>query len=168
MLIWWTERIPIISQPENQGAFLYLGPYFNLLPIIAVTLMIIQQKMLTPPPTDEQQEMQQKMMKYMMVFFGLMFYKVAAGLCMYFIASSLWGVAERKLLPKRRLPACPAHLLRAAAKAGAGDPQAVAGVRRRAQAEGPQRQRQRGCKQSPRVVERGPRSGPEKVRRRCP
>jgi YidC/Oxa1 family membrane protein insertase len=62
--------------------------------------MIAQQKMMTPPPADEQQAMQQKMMKYMMVFFGLMFYKVAAGLCVYFIASSLWGFAERKLLPK--------------------------------------------------------------------
>ena len=39
-------------------------------------------------------------MKYMMVFMGLLFFKVASGLCIYFIASSLWGVAERKLLPK--------------------------------------------------------------------
>ena len=65
--------------------------------------MIVQQKMMTPPPPDEQQEMQQKMMKYMMVFFGLMFYKVAAGLCIYFIASSVWGFTERKLLPKKKL-----------------------------------------------------------------
>ena len=79
----------------------YLGPYFNLLPVIAVTLMLLQQKMLTPPPADENQAFQQKMMKWMMVFFGLFFYKVAAGLCIYFIASSLWGLAERKLLPKR-------------------------------------------------------------------
>jgi hypothetical protein len=27
---------------------------------------------------------------------------VAAGLCIYFIASSLWGFAERRLLPKKR------------------------------------------------------------------
>jgi hypothetical protein len=58
---------------------------------------------MTPPAADEQQEMQQKMMTYMMIFFGLMFYKVAAGLCIYFIASSLWGFAERKLLPKAKL-----------------------------------------------------------------
>ena len=64
--------------------------------------MIVQQKMMTPPPADEQQAMQQKMMKYMMVFFGLMFYKVAAGLCLYFIASSVWGFCERKLLPKKK------------------------------------------------------------------
>jgi YidC/Oxa1 family membrane protein insertase len=31
---------------------------------------------------------------------GIMFYKVAAGLCIYFIASSIWGIAERKLVPK--------------------------------------------------------------------
>ena len=31
---------------------------------------------------------------------GVMFFKVAAGLCIYFITSSLWGIIERKLLPK--------------------------------------------------------------------
>ena len=35
-----------------------------------------------------------------MVFMGVMFFKVAAGLCIYFITSSLWGIIERKLLPK--------------------------------------------------------------------
>src|SRR5262249_33781772 len=104
MLLWWTEKIPWISEPDNLGGMFYLGPYLNLLPIFAVALMVVQQKMMTPPPQDEQQEMQQKMMKYMMVFFGIMFYKVASGLCIYFIASSLWGLAERKLLPKKKPP----------------------------------------------------------------
>ena len=36
----------------------------------------------------------------MMIFMGVMFFKVPAGLCVYFIASSLWGIGERKLLPK--------------------------------------------------------------------
>jgi YidC/Oxa1 family membrane protein insertase len=40
------------------------------------------------------------MMTYMTVFMGVMFYKVPAGLCLYFITSSLWGICERKLLPK--------------------------------------------------------------------
>ncbi len=102
MMIPWSDKIPWISRPQDFGGFLYLGPYLNLLPVIAVTLMIVQQKMMTPPAADEQQAMQQKMMKYMMVIFGLMFYKVAAGLCIYFIASSLWGFAERKLLPKTK------------------------------------------------------------------
>jgi YidC/Oxa1 family membrane protein insertase len=112
MLIKWGESIPWISRVEDYGSLLYLGPYFNLLPVIAVVLMIWQQKMMTPPPTDEQQAMQQKMMKYMMIFIGLMFYKVAAGLCLYFIASSAWSFCERKLLPKKKAdagePATPA------------------------------------------------------------
>src|SRR5207244_281810 len=89
----WGQNIPFVSG--------LLGPFFNILPVIAVSLMIVQQKMTMPPPTDEQQAMQQKTMKYMMVFMGFMFYKVAAGLCLYFIASSLWGLAERKLIKKK-------------------------------------------------------------------
>ena len=73
-----------------------------MLPIVAVSLMLVQQKWTMPPPTDDQQAQQQKMMKYMMVFMGLMFYKVASGLCIYFIASSMWGFAERQLLPKKK------------------------------------------------------------------
>lgn len=82
-----------------------LGPYFNILPMFTVALFLIQQKLFTPPPTDEQSRMQLTMMKYMTVFIGVMFFKVAAGLCLYFIASSLWGIAERKLLPKPKLAA---------------------------------------------------------------
>jgi YidC/Oxa1 family membrane protein insertase len=102
MLIHWGDRIPWISTWNDYGWFLWLGPYFNLLPVIAVALMIVQQKYTMPPPTDDQQALNAKMMKFMMIFFGLMFYKVAAGLCLYFIASSLWGFAERKLLPKKK------------------------------------------------------------------
>jgi len=72
----------------------------NVLPIITVALFIWQQKMFMPPPADEQAALQQKMMQYMTIFMCIMFYKVASGLCLYFIASSIWGIAERKLLPK--------------------------------------------------------------------
>lgn len=86
----------------------WLGPYFNILPIITVTLFLIQQKLFTPPATDEQTQMQQRMMTYMTVFMGVMFYKVPAGLCLYFIMSSLWGIGERKMLawmkPKPPVP----------------------------------------------------------------
>jgi YidC/Oxa1 family membrane protein insertase len=63
-------------------------------------LFIWQQKVMMPPAADEQAAMQQKMMKYMMIFMGLMFFKVASGLCIYFIVSSLWGMGERQFLPK--------------------------------------------------------------------
>lgn len=105
MSVYWTESIPIISVPDHASGLLsalYLGPYLNVLPLIAVVFMMIQQAQTMPPAADEQQEMQQKMMKYMSILFGIMFYKVAAGLCIYFIASSMWGLAERKLLPKKK------------------------------------------------------------------
>jgi len=102
MMFWWSELIPWISDPDSQGGILYLGPFFNILPILAVTFMFFQQKLMMPPPTSDEQAMQQKMMQYMMIFMGVLFYKVASGLCIYFIASTAWGLAERKLLPKKR------------------------------------------------------------------
>ncbi len=76
----------------------WLGEYLNLLPLITVGLFVVQQKLFAPPPANEEQAMQQKMMGYMMIFIGFMFYRVPAGLCVYFIASSLWAIAERKTL----------------------------------------------------------------------
>ncbi len=96
MLFYWGDWGPRFLFAETG----WLGPYFNVLPLITVALFLVQQKMFMPPATDEQSAMQQKIMKYMMIFMGVMFYKVASGLCLYFIASSLWGIGERKLLPK--------------------------------------------------------------------
>ncbi|MCP4193096.1 MAG: membrane protein insertase YidC [Planctomycetaceae bacterium] len=95
-LWFWEPYLPSILAAPNG----WLGPYLNILPLISVFFMIMHQKMFTPPPTDEQQAMQQKMMKYMMFFFAFMFFRVPAGLCIYFITSSAWALAERKLLPK--------------------------------------------------------------------
>lgn len=121
---------------EGRG-FFSLGPYLNVLPIITVALYIGQQKMFMPPPTDEASAMQQKMMKYMMVVVGLMFYKVASGLCLYFIASTLWSMAERKLLPKAQ----PAAASAAAVPAEESRPPVEAGAngRRRARRAKPKR-----------------------------
>jgi YidC/Oxa1 family membrane protein insertase len=103
MLAWWSESVPVISSPSSRfGAmsFLYLGPFFNIMPLAAVVLMYITQKMVMPPPTDEIQAQQQAIMKYMFVFTALFFYKVAAGLCLYFIVGSVWALLERRLVPK--------------------------------------------------------------------
>ena len=98
MLFDWSGFMPHFI---SSGVGLFgLGPYFNLLPILTIVLFLGQQKLMMPPPADEQAAMQQKVMKYMMVFMGLMFFKVASGLCVYFIASSLWGLAEQKFLRK--------------------------------------------------------------------
>ena len=77
-----------------------LGPYFNLLPLAVIGLMLLQMKLFTPPASSPEQETQQRVMKFMMVFMMLMFYRVPAGLALYFITSSIWSVSERLLLPK--------------------------------------------------------------------
>jgi YidC/Oxa1 family membrane protein insertase len=77
-----------------------IGEYFNLLPFLVVSLMLVQTKLFAPPPTTPEAEMNQKMMKYMMIFMAFMFYKVPSGLGLYFITSSLWQIGERLLLPK--------------------------------------------------------------------
>ena len=82
------------------GGMAGLGPYLNLFPIITLVLFLVQQKVMMPPAADEQTAQQQKIMKYVMLLMGLMFFKVAAGLCIYFIASTFWGLAERRFLPK--------------------------------------------------------------------
>jgi YidC/Oxa1 family membrane protein insertase len=93
----WSSIMPdVVNSGEG---FFGLGPYLNILPLVTIALFILQQQMFMPEPTNEQAALQQKMMKYMSVFIGFMFYKVPSGLCLYFIASSLWGIAERKLVP---------------------------------------------------------------------
>ncbi len=79
---------------------LSIGHYFNLLPFVVVSLMLVQTKLFTPPAMTEEAKMQQKMMKYMMIFMAFMFYRVPSGLGIYFITSSLWQICERLLLPK--------------------------------------------------------------------
>jgi len=99
-LFQWSSWMPSFLGDETG----FLGPYFNLLPVLTIVLFLVQQKMFMPPPTDEQQRMMHRVMNFMMLFMGFLFFKVPSGLCIYFITSSLWGIAERKLLPKPQLP----------------------------------------------------------------
>jgi len=98
MLWYWKGVIPAFFTDGN--AIYVLGPYLNVLPLMTVVLFLMQQKMFMPPPADDQAAMQQKIMKFMMIFIGLLFFKVASGLCLYFIVSSLWGLGERQFMPK--------------------------------------------------------------------
>ena len=59
---------------------------------------------MSPPATTPEMQMQQRLMKIMMAFFGFLFYTVPSGLCIYIITSGLWGMAERKLMPKPKKP----------------------------------------------------------------
>jgi YidC/Oxa1 family membrane protein insertase len=78
----------------------FLGQDFSILPIVTVCLFVAQQKLFMPPPTSDEQAMQYKMMNFMTIAFGFFFWHSPAGLCLYFIASSLWGITERKLLAR--------------------------------------------------------------------
>ncbi len=98
-LLYWGDWMPTMLGGETG----WLGPYLNILPLVTMVLFIVQQKLFMPPATDDQQKMMQKVMTFMMVFMGVMFFKVASGLCLYFITSSIWGIVERKMLPKPTL-----------------------------------------------------------------
>lgn len=94
MLMKFPIEIPYLSA--------WLGPYFNVLPLIVVGLMMVQTKLFSPPAVTEEAKMQQSTMKFMMIFMMFMFYKVPSGLGIYFITSSLWQISERLLLPKNK------------------------------------------------------------------
>jgi YidC/Oxa1 family membrane protein insertase len=100
---WWSEKLPFLSTPEDIGSLLYLGPYFNLLPILAVGLMLYQQAKMMPASGDPQADQQRMMMKLMMIMMAVFFYKVAAGLALYFIVSTSWAIIERQLIPKPKI-----------------------------------------------------------------
>lgn len=100
MFLYWGDWLWEYFSGRGTG---WLGPYFNLLPVIVVILFLAQQKMFMPPATDEQTAMTQKMMNIMTLMMGLFFFRVPAGLCIYFITSSLWGICER-IMVKKTLP----------------------------------------------------------------
>jgi len=95
----WSGYLPaFLGAPEG-----WLGPFLNIFPLLTIGLFLWQQQLFMPPAVDEQSEMQQQVMKYMTLFMALMFFKVPCGLCLYFIASTLWGIGERLLLPAPKL-----------------------------------------------------------------
>jgi YidC/Oxa1 family membrane protein insertase len=119
MLFRWTSFMPeFVSTTASTGflSMLFLGPFFNLLPVVTLVLWIWQQKVMMPPAADEQAAMQQKVMKYMFILMGIMFFKVASGLCLYIIATTIWGMCERQFLPKAKPAAANAVPAKATSK----------------------------------------------------
>jgi len=73
--------------------------YLNILPPLMVALWILQQKVM-PKPTDEQAIKMQKMMMWMPIVFGFFLYNYAAGLSLYMITTSSFGVLEQTVIKK--------------------------------------------------------------------
>ncbi|MBL6988980.1 MAG: membrane protein insertase YidC [Bacteriovoracaceae bacterium] len=67
-------------------------PYF-ILPILMALTMVVQQKFMpssaSPDPT------QQKIMMFMPLFFGFIMKDLPSGLCLYFFASSIFGMIQQ-------------------------------------------------------------------------
>ncbi len=74
---------------------------FNLLPCISIGFMMLHQKLTMPPPQNEEQAAQYKMMNIMMFVMGATFYRVPAGLCLYFISTNIWSMTERWIFEKK-------------------------------------------------------------------
>ncbi|MCZ6597150.1 MAG: membrane protein insertase YidC, partial [Planctomycetota bacterium] len=73
--------------------------YLNLLPLLMMALMLTQQLGM-PKPTDEQAARMQKMMMFMPFMFGFFLYSYAAGLSLYVITSSTFGIIEMRVIKK--------------------------------------------------------------------
>ncbi|MCX7702552.1 MAG: membrane protein insertase YidC [Planctomycetota bacterium] len=92
-----------LSQPDRLfklGAPIpILGtPYINLLPILMIVAMVIQSYF--QPKTAQAQ--QQKLMNYFMyIFLSLIFYSLPSGLVLYFLASTLVGILESRIIRKQ-------------------------------------------------------------------
>jgi YidC/Oxa1 family membrane protein insertase len=71
---------------------------FNLLPLLVAVVQFLSFKYTPrPPATTPEQEQQQKMMQWMTLLFPLMFYKMPAGLNLYYLTSTGLGILEGKI-----------------------------------------------------------------------
>ena len=65
-----------------------------------IATYLLQMKV-QPKPRDPKMAEQQKMMKWRYPIFGFILYTMPSGLMLYFITSSLWGIAEQKVIKSR-------------------------------------------------------------------
>lgn len=105
----WVGWITDLSEPDHLfktglDMDLWLLPdlsYFNLLPILMVVLWVGQQKVMPKPAAmSEQQEQMQKIMMWMPIMFGVFLYNYAAGLSLYMITTSAFGILESTVIRK--------------------------------------------------------------------
>ena len=73
--------------------------WLNVLPPAMVVLWVLQQRVM-PKPTDPQAAKMQRMMMWMPVLFGFFLYNYAAGLSIYMITTSIFGIMEYTVVRK--------------------------------------------------------------------
>jgi YidC/Oxa1 family membrane protein insertase len=116
-------NVPVLSEIPLIGGVFKGVPSINLLPVFMGLSMWLQQKYMPRPamqakleaakqqaaagkpksgPSPEDQLRQQQMMAYMMaVVFPLMFYKMPAGLNLYWMATNVFGIFESLIIRKQ-------------------------------------------------------------------
>lgn len=88
-----------LSMPDRLFGLPFWPHWFNFLPILMLVLWVLQQKLAPTPGSDDPQvKMQMRMMKFMPYVFFFMLYNYAAALALYMCVSSVWTIAESKLV----------------------------------------------------------------------
>ncbi|MBZ5565232.1 MAG: membrane protein insertase YidC [Acidobacteriia bacterium] len=90
--IWWIKDL---SAPDTFHPF---GIPVPILPTIMVISMFLLQKMTPMAVADPNQR---RMMYLMPIVFGIMFYKLASGLVLYFLIANLVGITQQLYINKR-------------------------------------------------------------------
>ncbi|HET6201811.1 MAG TPA: membrane protein insertase YidC [Planctomycetota bacterium] len=98
----WIEDLSRPDQTLSFGSAIpFLGwTHLNLLPLAMMVVWWLQQRM-APKPADPQQAAQMKVLQFMPFLFGFMFYNYAAGLSLYWLASSSLGIVESKIIRRQ-------------------------------------------------------------------
>jgi len=97
----WILWIKDLSMPDNSHI---LGLPIPILPMVMIVSMFFMQKM-TPMATADPN--QKRMMMVMPLVFGLMFFRLASGLVLYFLAANMVGIAQQLIINRYITPKQP-------------------------------------------------------------
>jgi YidC/Oxa1 family membrane protein insertase len=96
--IWWIKDL---SMPDPSHI---MGLPIPILPVIMIVSMFFMQKMTPMAVTDPNQK---RMMYMMPLVFGLMFFRLASGLVLYFLAANLVGIVQQLIINRFITPKQP-------------------------------------------------------------
>ncbi|HUI42688.1 MAG TPA: membrane protein insertase YidC [Terriglobia bacterium] len=112
----WLGCIKDLSLPDTCHPF---GIPFALLPSLLIISMFVSQK-ITPMATAD--PAQQRMMQFMPLVFGLIFYRLASGLVLYYMAANVIGIGQQLIINRFIPVSTPAAANTSDAKGPGGPP----------------------------------------------
>lgn len=81
-----------------------LGTPISILPTIMIISLFLMQRMTPMPTTDPNQK---RMMMVMPLVIGFMFYRLASGLVLYFLAANVVGIVQQLFINRYITPKNP-------------------------------------------------------------